>query len=195
VGCLILIKRYLNLRTFKTLIHSFVYSIFDYCFIIWGNISATNIKLLQSRVNSLLGAFFYPQICNKYKKYNKISYSSEERPLNCPTIDYLKLHELCNLLTVSERLDYFRTLFVYKSLKFNRIPEISSNFLFGNSYRVQNLPIPPHKTKFYENSPFYQCILSWNQNSSNIKNLDNPKFLDNLNEWFIDHRMNEFVSS
>ena len=191
-----LIKRYLNLRSFKTLIHSFVYSIFDYCFIIWGHVSDTNIKILQSKVNSLLGAYFYPQICNKHQKYKKISYNMAGRSVNCPSIDYIKLHELCNLLTVSERLDYFRMLFVFKALKFQRIPEITSHFTFGNSDRTRKLEIPSHKTKFFENSPFYQCILSWNDNNTSpeIRDLDNPQFVDDLNNWLIDHRMSEFVS-
>jgi len=196
VGCLMLIKRYLNLRTFKTLINSFVYSIFDYCFLIWGIVSQSNLTILQSKVNSLLGAFFYPQICNKYQRYNRISHNVENRSFSSPTIDYLELYEICNLLTVSERLDYFRTLFVFKSLKFAYIPEITTNFTFGNSERAQKLSIPSHKSKIFETSPFYQCILAWNKKSVAVRQTDVPlsKFLLSLNDWLINSRMSEFVS-
>jgi len=54
VGCLLFIKRFLNVHTFKTLLNAFVLSIIDYGLIIWGKIPETKIKILQSKINNIL---------------------------------------------------------------------------------------------------------------------------------------------
>ena len=41
VGCILQMKRLVNVRMFKILINSFVFSIIDYCFPVWGKISQT----------------------------------------------------------------------------------------------------------------------------------------------------------
>jgi len=66
VGCLIQIKRFINLQTFKILVNSFIYSHIDYCLPVWCNISQTHIKTLQSRINTLLASYFYPHLHNKF---------------------------------------------------------------------------------------------------------------------------------
>ena len=119
IGCLLFIERFLNLDTFKTLLNSFVLSIVDYGLIIWGNISDTNIRILQSKVNSLLGSYFYPQICNRFQKTNRIAHSYAQQLYKIPSINYFDLYEQCNILTTAERLTYFYAIFSFKYIRFN----------------------------------------------------------------------------
>jgi hypothetical protein len=191
VGCLMLIKRFLNIRTFKTLINSFVISIIDYALPIWGHLSKTQMGILQSKMNSLLGAYFYPQICNKFQRYCKIAHNYDNSTRQCASIDYFELYEKCNLLTVQERVKYFYAIFAYKAINSTNIPDISSHFSFGNSTRTQNLTIPRHRSCFFEKSSFYQSSLVWNSLPVQAKASDNslPQFVKIINQWLIDGRL------
>jgi len=141
IGCLMQIKRFVNLQTFKILVTSFVFSHIDYCLPIWGHQSETNIKLLQSRLNALLGAYFYPQIVNKFQRFNKIAHKNDRRSFKQPKIDYPELWESCNLLSVAERLKYFSSIIAFQAIRNPSITEINSLFSSGNSQRSQNITI------------------------------------------------------
>ena len=199
-GCLIRIKRFLNLQIFKVLINSFVMSIIDYGIIIWGNLSNTQIQILQSKVNTLLGSYFYPRIINRLQKINRTAHSYDNRIYNAPPINYIDLHEKCNLLTISEPLQYFYGVFAFKSVRLKRIPLITVNFVFSQISR-NRLLVPKHDTNFFKKlNPFYQCVLVWNDLSSKVKQIDLmdlslPKFMDLLNRQLINKRLNEFVTT
>lgn len=190
IGCLSLLKRYVNIRCFKTLIHSFVFSIIDYGFTIWGKLSDTKFNILQSKIDSLLASYFFPQLHNKFQRLNKIAHHYENIHFQVENIDYYQLYEKCNLFTVKERLNYFYAVFVFKSLKFKHVPEISNRFSFGQSTRTRNLIIPSHNSNFYTKSPFYQSALVWNSLKIDSKqdNLSLTKFTNSVNEWILNQR-------
>jgi exonuclease III len=196
-GCLNLIKRYLNLRVFKVLINSFLLSIIDYGLPIWGKISNSRIHILQSKVNSVLGAYFYPQICNKFQKINRITHITEHKQYFESNIDYNSLYDQCNILSISERLKYFYAVFVFKSINFPHIPEISKKFSFSNSTRNHTLLVPSHNTKFFEKSIFYQSILLWNKLDTDARKIDLTlaKFSETVNQWLLNERNSEFVAN
>ena len=81
-------------------------------------------------------------------------------------------------------------------MKNNSMPEMKELFKFGQSLRNQSLIIPAHKTKFFEKSPIYMSILTWNTLCSEAKqsDLSLPKFVKIINEWLLSKRLDEFVS-
>ena len=196
VGCLMFIKRFLNLRVFKVLLNSFILSIIDYGLPIWGQLSNSQLNVLQSKVNSILGAYFYPQICNKFERVNRIAHNCEKRKYKSVNLDFNELYEKCNILTVSERLQYFCAIFAFKSIRFNFLPEISQNFVFGKSSRHQNLIVPTHKTSFFQKSVIYHSILIWNALDTEAKqpNVSLSKFKTFVNQALLRQRTDEFVS-
>jgi len=150
VGCMLFIKRFLNLDTFRTLLNAFVLSIIDYGLIIWGKVSDSKIKILQGKVNNVLGSFFYPQICNRFQRVNKIAHFYEHKSFQLPTINYYNLYEQCNIFTIEERLLYFYGIFCFKSIRNNHIPELKESFKFSHSARSQNISILQHHSDFFE---------------------------------------------
>jgi len=197
IGCLLYIKRYLSLHTFKILLSSFVLSIIDYGFTIWGSICGSKINILQSKINFILGSFFHPQIVNKFQRLNRISHSVASLKFHSVSLNYFDMYEKCNILTVSERLKYFYAIFVFKSLQFSHVPELSEIFKGCQSSRSQNLILPSHQTKSYENSPVYQSMTLWNELPSAVKDfsLSLPKFVSFINSWLLEKRMSDFVSN
>jgi len=195
VGCIMLLKRFINLRVFKSLINSFIMSHIDYGLIIWGSVPDTQINILQSKLNTILGAFFYPQLVNRYQKLSRIAHHYENIKYQKPSLDYLELHEKCNLLTIKERIYYFYAIFAYRSIRLNSIPELTVNFKFGHSQRNQTVIIPSHNTTFFKKSPIFQSILVWNKLSSAAKDpeLSLPKFTKVINAWLINLRLTDFV--
>jgi len=169
----------------------------DYCLVIWASISDTHIKVLQSKINSILGSYFYPQIINRYQRISKIAQTYSNSKIKCFNIDYLELHEKCNILTVHERIAYFDALLAFKSMKSNSIPQMKEFFKFGQSLRNQSLIVPTHNTKFFEKSPIYMSIMTWNTLCSEAKqpDLSLPKFIKTINEWLLSKRLEEFVSA
>ena len=196
VGCLLHIKRYLSLQTFKILLSSFVLSIIDYGFTIWGNICSSKIHILQSKINFILGSFFHPQVINKFQRLNRISHSVSNIKYHSVTLNYFDFYEKCNILTVSERLKYFYATFAFKSLKFLHIPELYEIFKGCQSPRSQTFILPSHYTKFYENSSVYQSMALWNELPNAVKDLSLtlPKFVSFINSWLLEKRMSDFVS-
>ena len=197
VGCIMLLKRFINVQILKSLINSFIISHIDYGLIIWGTISDSLINVLQSKINSILGAFFYPQLINKYQKLNRIAHSVENLKFQKFSIDYMELHEKCNLLSVKERITYFYAMFAYRSIRFDWIPDLKVKFKFGQSQRNQTLLIPSHHSTFFTKSPIFQSILVWNKIPSEAKqsDLSLPKFTKLINQWLLNQRLVEFVSA
>jgi len=197
VGCLMLLKRFINLRVFKCLVNSFIISHIDYGLTVWGSVSASHVKILQSKINNILGAFFYPQLINKYQRLSKIAHKCENEYYRSFHINYLELHETCNLLTVQERIQYFYLILAFKSTQTNSIPEVKEHFKFGQSSRNRILILPSHKTKFYEKSPIYMSMTTWNTLCSEAKEagLSLSKFTRIINQWLISNRLEEFVST
>ena len=163
---------------------------------IWGQLSSSQLNVLQSKVNSILGAYFYPQICNKFERVNRIAHNCEKRKYKSVNLDFNELYEKCNILTVSERLQYFCAIFAFKSIRFNFLPEISQNFVFGKSSRHQNLIVPTHKTSFFQKSVIYHSILIWNALDTEAKqpNVSLSKFKTFVNQALLRQRTDEFVS-
>ena len=164
--------------------------------IIWGKIPETKIKILQSKINNLLGSYFYPQICNRFQKIRRIAHSYLDENIHIPSINYFELYEKCNILTVEERIIYFYAIFAYKSIRFNHIPEIHESFTFSQSARSQKIILPQHKSDFFEKSAIYQSSLIWNRLPNEAKelgiSLSNVKKI--INKWLLDRRLDVFVS-
>ena len=189
VGCLLFIKRFLNVHTFKTLLNVFVLSIIDYGLIIWGKIPETKIKILQSKINNILGSYFYPQICNRFQKINRIAHSCSHLNFTIPPINYFDLYEQCNILTVEERISYFYAIFSFKCIRYNHIPELHESF--SQSARNQNIILPQHKSDFFEKSPTYQSSLirNWLPNEAKELDVSLSGFKKTINKWLLNRRL------
>ena len=194
---MLFIKRFLNLDTFRTLLNAFVLSIIDYGLIIWGKVSVSKIKILQGKVNNVLGSFFYPQICNRFQRVNKIAHFYENKSFQLPTINYYNLYEQCNIFTIEERLLYFYGIFCFKSIRNNHIPELKESFKFSHSARSQNISILQHHSDFFEKSAIYQSALVWNRlpNEAKELGLSLSGFKGILTAWLLQRRLDDFVSN
>jgi len=183
IGCLLHIKRYLTNHAFKILINSFVLTVIDYGFPIWGHLSQFHLKLLQTKINHLLGAFYYPRIFNKYKK--TLHYA---RPHN---IDYRDLWERCNIFSITERLEYFYLIFAYKSVRNCNIREIADEFKFLSSSRTNKLLLPRHRTTLFRKSIFFQAAKNWNCLPLEAKDNDVSygQYIKLISQWILDKRL------
>jgi hypothetical protein len=148
-----------------------------------GHLSYFQLNILQTKINHLLGAFYYPRIFNKYK--NCLHYA---RPHN---IDYRDLWERCNIFSITERLEYFYLIFAYKSIRNCRIQEIADEFNFLPSSRTNKLILPKHRTTLFRKSVFFQAGKSWNCLPLEAKAPDTSfgQFIKVISEWILDKRL------
>jgi hypothetical protein len=174
----------------------FVYSVIDYALPVWGYVSDSNISILQSKINSLLGAFFYPRICNKFQKYNKIAHANENRHHQSISLNYPELWDKCNIVSVAERLKYFCATTAFSAIRFNLVPEMSEKFVLIPSTHKETLSLPSYTTEFAKKSVFYQSALVWNDLSPDCKEIGLTlfKFKRLVNAWLLRKRNKEFVS-
>jgi hypothetical protein len=189
-GCLNRIKRFIDVRALTVLINSLVYSHIDYCFPIWGKLSDYHLNILQSKVNSILGSYFYPRICNKFQRRNRIAHYYSNQPFKLPSIDYPSLWQKCNLLSIRERLQQSCAIFTFKAIKFNHIPEITDKFEFIPRSTKRNMRLPKHDCSFFGKSVFYRCTLIWNSLHISAKEitLSLPKFKLLVDQWLLKKR-------
>jgi len=180
---------------FKILINSFVFSIIDYCFPIWGKISQTNLTILKNKINSCLGGYFYPYLCNKFNKLNRIAHNYQNEQFNIVHLNYTELWEKCNLLSVHERLQYFNAITAYKAISTNLVPDLSELFIFGVSDRTRKVILPNHNTEIYKKSPIFQAMVSWNSLNFEAREfgLSLNRFKRVVDTWLLAERDDEFV--
>jgi len=141
------------------------------------------------------GAFYL--LIYKYQRLSKIAQKCENEYYHNSHINYLELHETCNLFTLQENIQYFYSILAFKPNQTNSIPEVKEHFKFGQSSRNRILILPFHKTKFYEKSPIYMSMTTWNTLCLEAKEADLSlcKFTKIINQWLISNRLEEFVST
>jgi len=118
------IRRFLNLHVFKLLINAYVFSIIDYCLIIWGQSQFSILSCIDRQVKRLLICFLYPQSSKFYSRsYWKANFDPITKDTPAKTcfkffknIDYSNLLQKVNALGVLERVNYYACVFIYKSL-------------------------------------------------------------------------------
>jgi uncharacterized membrane protein YqaE (UPF0057 family) len=62
------LRKYLSHHAFCALLNAYIFSVIDYCLIIWGPSRRTDLDSLQKKVNKLLIIFFYPSAAKFYNK-------------------------------------------------------------------------------------------------------------------------------
>jgi len=121
-GAIRKLRRYLNLNMFKLLINAYVFSLIDYCLIVWGQCQISCLESIQNHFHRLLVCFFYP---NSSKFYRKSYWKSHYDPLSnttpakaChnffKTVNFNSLVQKVNALDIEERVLYYSSLFVDK---------------------------------------------------------------------------------
>ena len=168
IGCIQTIKRYLSVPLFSTIVNSFVYSVLDYCLPVYCTISETHKNVIQSKLESLLASYFYPTICNRFRRFYNIHSNIRRRTIH---INYNSLFEKCNLLKFRERIEYFNCVSAFNFLYTPYTPKLSGVFVRGKSYRCLNSSVPIHDCEFYTKSAYYQNIISWNQLNTQTKEM------------------------
>ena len=144
-----------------------------------------------------MGGFFYPQICNKFKRLNRIAHHYQNEHFQNTDINYTELWEKCNLLSVSERLSYFNALTAFHAISYARIPDISELFEIGSSDRTRKVKLLSHNSEIFKKSPFYQGMVTWNSLSSEAREfgLSLGRFKKEIDMWLLNERLSEFVPS
>ena len=106
-------------------------------------------------------------------------------------IDYVKLLEKCNLLTIIERLKYYRCDFVFKALHTGYNEYIANKFTVNDKSKRHLLKIVKPKTATITRSVFYTCIQTWNSLKSKIRTtkMSLNKFRFELSQDIIESRI------
>jgi hypothetical protein len=100
------LRRYLSQQAFTTLVNAYIFSVIDYCLIVWGPSRVKDLDSLQSKFNQLLFIFFYPEAATFYGKsyWNKSDSENRRRVAESRAffnkLDYNSLLENCNFLSV-----------------------------------------------------------------------------------------------
>jgi hypothetical protein len=102
------LRRYLSQQAFTTLVNAYIFSVIDYCLIVWGPSRVKDFDSLQSKVNQLLVIFFYLEAAKFYGKsyWNESHRENRGREAECRAffskLDYNSLLEKFNFLSVQE---------------------------------------------------------------------------------------------
>jgi len=99
------IKRYMTERSLKTIISSYVISIYEYCIVIWAVQPEAALLKLQGKIDRFLFNFYYPILAKKKKKGKKII-----------KIDNNQLLDKVGIHTVSERRSYLQVKFIIRHI-------------------------------------------------------------------------------
>jgi hypothetical protein len=192
------LKRFINLRLFKSLLNSFVYSIIDYALPVWGKVPPSDLEFLQKKVDHLIASFFYPRVSKLYtKKYwakrfrdretAHSSSSSETEHLQLMReknkINKSDLLEKCNVLSVPERKCFQLANFAYQTVKYgSAVPYISNFFSVSSTSQRNLLTVVTNRIKFPDSAVDCQSIKHWNSLPNGIRNFkdSNSVFKRNL---------------
>jgi exonuclease III len=174
VGMLHRLKRNLTPPMLSVLINAYIHSITDYCLTIWGPSRISMFSEIQSKVNQLLVIYSYPKLTKYYSKsYWKVH--SDCNTINQAKVECRKLHssvniegllEKFNLLSLSERLDYFSLWNMFKIKKYGtNVPQIREMFEVKEKvYHTRSYQKPDvidHNTNFFTKSVCYYSIKLW----------------------------------
>ena len=141
------IKQFLPLHAKKLYFNAYILPIIDYCLTIWGNVPKSQIE----RTNKL------------QKRAARIILDA---PPDSPSLPLLR--EL-GWLTISERIDYNKSILLYKAVH-NMAPSYISDLIHFQSSEFYNLRsignndmmIPRHNTELFKRSFQYSGPQLWN---------------------------------
>jgi exonuclease III len=206
IGCLNVCKKYFTEKIFIIMINAFLYSVIDYGLSVWGCICNTKLQYLQNKINNFIKIFFYPKLSKLFSKqmWNKnnindatiINVRNNLRKLNSK-IEINDLLQKCNVLSVTERYNYYLLCNVWKVVKCNsKIKSLNEMFIFQERNGVvslsQRLNIPSMYTKLAcisKNSFQYKAIQLWNQLPQKNKEVGSlVLFKDSICEWIMSSR-------
>jgi hypothetical protein len=192
------LKRKLTKEAFNLPLNSYVLSNIDFCLSVWAVHSESQYMNMQNKISSLINSYYNPKWSKK--KQNRLFLNVKYRDLSvCPN-DTKKLWELCNMHSVSERIDYYTLLEVHKTMFRN-----SSLKLMKQWYNAKNgarsdrnlgtFEVIRHKSQVYKNSFRYRSIDIWNSMImyGGIFNDDYLVFKANVAIWVMRSRYDEFI--
>lgn len=213
IGMLHRLRRFLTPHMLTILINAHVNSVTDYCLTIWGPSRINDFANIQSKVTNLIKIYCYPKLSKFYTKTYWKAQSDckmlEKAKVECRSlhsdINMYDLLDKFNLLSLTERLQYYSLWNLFKIKKFG------TNILeFANMYKYvvsgyhtrcsQKLQLAVHKSALFSKSVQYFSVQIWNSLSgdtiSEILNVD-PKISGNvrarLTDFVMTKRSNMYV--
>jgi len=214
IGALHYVKRIIPFQTFVLLLNSYVLPISDYGLPIWGPTKKLCLKNLQSKINIILVIHIYPSFAKFYtKEYWRKFKNAPENVKKTLTnackkahnsVNFWKIIERANLLTVTERLDYNSIMF-FKTIDVigSKCKELQTFFIhsgeLSNTDRItrndRNMMVIEHLHELFKNSIKYYISIIWNNLSFELKQnvysinrfskLFNTHIITNRNDKFI----------
>jgi len=213
MGALNYIKRIVPFKIFVSLINAYVLPLSDYALPIWGPTKKIHLKALQAKINIILTIHVYPSFAKFYtKKYwgkckNDTTEVKKSLTEACKkahsAVDFWKIIERANLLTVTERLDYFSLMFFKKiDVLGTKCIDLEDFFVHSgsSSERItrnnRNLCVISHDYEMYKNSVKYYVSKIWNKLPLKLKENEYSvaKFSTLINEIFLSHRKDNFIA-
>jgi Reverse transcriptase (RNA-dependent DNA polymerase) len=207
VGGIMAIKRQLNRRVFALMIKTYIISNIDYCLTIWGHACEAELGKLQSKINNLLCAFFEP----KTNKFHSKAFWAKQKSckdkvkakIDCRNahskVDYFRMLEKCNILTVSERLTFLSNVIVFKTLKFGSDVLALKDFYQKSKRSIESesprLELFAHRVESFKFSVRYAAAYKWNALPPHVRSLKNSVagFRKTLSQYLLKKRDDSFV--
>ena len=144
------IKRFLPITVRKLLIESLVYPHFDYCDVVYNDLSAKLSSKLQIAQNTCIRYIF------DLKKFDHVSH----------------IYSSNNILRLNHRRSVHTLVQLFKILKCNAAPYLANNFPFLSSKRLREtfiIQLPSHKRSHMYNSFTVKSARTWNSLSSELR--------------------------
>lgn len=212
-GVICKMRRMLTPHMLTLLVNVYINSVTDYCLTVWGPSRINDFAQIKKVTNNLLAMFYFPTIV-KYKKKrfwcnlssNELLKAKKECVQAHKNIDYYRLLEKCNLLTISERLQFYSLWNLFKTRKFGS-KVIQFNDLFASIFkeRASNSRNPntcivlSHKSKLFEYSTLYYSSSLWNSlprdlmSEKVIVEIPCAYFKAYVHKWLLEKITDEFV--
>ena len=212
IGCLNTIKNYVTEQVFIILINCFVYSVVDYGLPIWGSVVVKNkLEILQRKIDNLIKTYYYPVLSKLYtkqywskkvKKMNNDNANTNKLLKMSRSIDRNVLLEKCNLLSITERYNYYCIVTVFQIIKFESVvPKLN---LMYNVIKIRGeeemsslrLEVKRCPSTIMQHSVQYQSVLLWNSlpRTLRCKDIGETSFKSHLNQWCIASRLDAYVT-
>jgi hypothetical protein len=156
---------------------------------------------IQNRINNLINSYYNPKWSKR--KQNRMFLNAKYKDLvSACQNDTKRLWELCNMHSVSERIDYYTLLEVHKTI----FRESSLNLMklwyntkncARSDRNVGTFEVIRHKSQVYKNSFRYRSIDLWNSMImyGGIFSDDYLVFKTNVAIWVMRSRYDEFSYS
>ncbi len=193
------LKRKLTKEAFSLLLNAYVLSNIDFCLSVWAVHTGAQYTNMQTKIDNLINSYYNPK-WSKRKQSRLFLNSKYKDLLTHVANDTKKLWELCNVHSISERIEFYtlielhKTMFRDSSLKLMKQWYTLKKCDRSDRY-IGTFDVIRHKSQAYKNSFRYRSIELWNSMImyGGIFSEDYHEFKTNVAIWVMRSRYDEYT--